>query len=101
MNTRTRERNRTAAGVLTVSIAIALIALATGCESTGRPWARARDDDANPARETARAESGGAETWDAADSGTRKMIQGFFKGTRLPGGLSSEAAEIERNLGVN
>jgi hypothetical protein len=29
-----------------------------------------------------------------------QLVRGFFKPTRLPGGWSSEANEIEKNLGV-
>lgn len=37
---------------------------------------------------------------ESSNEGNSGGGKGFFKSTRLPGGLSSESSEIERSLGV-
>ncbi|MDR3634603.1 MAG: hypothetical protein P4L84_12430 [Isosphaeraceae bacterium] len=58
-----------------------------GCETLRHGHTSKSDDD--------------ADSDEAAVVGVRaKPPSGFFKGTRLPGGLSSEAREIENDFGI-
>jgi hypothetical protein len=72
-----------------------LLPFLSGCTET-RPWLRSRSDD------QARFHPADDETGDNPDkvldvkSGTRP----FFTNSRLSGGLSSEARDIERSLGI-
>jgi hypothetical protein len=78
---------------LAVGCAVSWLA---GCETLQRFGRRPASDEpvAKVAKSAEPVEDGEAES--KAPAGPK----GFFKSTRLPGGLSSEANDIERSLGV-
>jgi hypothetical protein len=77
-----------------------LCLLATGCEPHGS-WLRHKDDQDSTVRSSA-TKTGDADTSKmiGADPDEKKS-ESFFKGDRRSGGWSSEAREIEKDLGVN
>jgi len=84
-----------------VAIGLAIVAIlgsATGCEQVNRFSGKSRSNDdevVRALREETRVDNESPEDREARD-----LVRKFFKPNRLSGALSSEAAEIERNLGV-
>lgn len=74
--------------------AVGVAPMLTGCETLHRFGRRPNGSDEAVVKSAMPVEEGEAESKTAAGP------KGFFKPTRLPGGLSSEANEIERSLGV-
>ena len=77
-------------------LAAALALSTTGCE-TLRPSARKQAD--APKDDAVEAVGGSADKIPAIDADGRNPAP-FFKNNRLSGGLSDEARDIERSLGV-
>jgi hypothetical protein len=74
--------------------------VATGCEPH-RSWLRSQDDDEHRVRSSDKtAVESDASKMIGVDSDEKKP-EPFFKNNRRSGAWSSEAREIERDLGVN
>lgn len=72
--------------ILQTWLLMGLMGLASGCA-----WDKSAVRTTDPDPDAIRAEE---------DEETRDVAKGFFKKNRLPGTLSSEAAEIEKDLGI-
>lgn len=84
-----------------IGLAVAAVfGCAAGCEQVNRFASKPQPSDdevVRALREETREEDEGS----PEDQEARNMVRKFFKPNRLSGALSSEAAEIERNLGVD
>jgi hypothetical protein len=83
-----------------------LLTFSTGCD-TLHSFLRGKDNDADSAKKDEKDDSSKMKAVDAdtskildVDSDSKKP-QPFFKSNRTSGGWSSEAREIEKDLGVN
>jgi hypothetical protein len=78
----------------------ALCCALLGCESH-RSWLRPKDDDDTKVRSHASKSAGSDGSGIIGADSDETQAEPFFKNNRRFGGLSSEARDIERNLGLN
>ncbi len=85
---------------LALTVFLAVSAALAGCEAIHRNVRPAKDHDPDVAHASGEAvESDGNKILDVQSDG--KKSKPFFRASRLSGGLSSEAREIEDSLGIH